>query len=221
MFFFKFIYVFVPFSLLLFTFSHQQRWPLFKSIPHLINSPSHTLRMYSIPTLMSSILLATGAIAQSYNYGGSYGSGSSGSGSSSGAELSATSSCTASAPVPKTTAHIGPKETSAGGYVKVQVVKVSNKNGDLTFAPNNITAEVGSFVQFYFYPKVSDGSCNLQSIETSLLIMSTESFRGAVHIRQPLCTFQERQQTRPNRLLLWFHARQSRCDRITSLYYQD
>ena len=33
------------------------------------------------------------------------------------------------------------------------VVKVSNKKGDLTFEPNNLTAPVGSVVQFQFYPK--------------------------------------------------------------------
>ncbi|MCJ1342086.1 hypothetical protein MMC31_000266 [Peltigera leucophlebia] len=111
--------------------------------------------MYLIPTLVSSILLATGAIAQSYNYGGSYGSGSSGSDSSSGGgtDYGAASTSTASAAVSKTTAQTGPKETLAGGDVKVQVVKVSNKNGNLTFAPNNITAAIGSFVQFHFYPK--------------------------------------------------------------------
>lgn len=113
--------------------------------------------MHSIFNLVPPILLATGAIAQSYNYGGSYGDGSSGSDSSSGTP-------TSSAAVSKTTTHIGPKETLAGGDVKVQVVKVSNKNGDLTFAPNNITAAVGSFVQFHFYPKVSDRSFNPQSI---------------------------------------------------------
>lgn len=114
--------------------------------------------MHSISTLVFSILLATGAIAQSYNYGGSYGSESSGGDSSSGggAVFGAISTPTSSAAVSKTTAHIGPKETLAGEDVKVQVVKVSNKNGDLTFTPNNITAAVGSFVQFHFYPKVSD-----------------------------------------------------------------
>lgn len=118
--------------------------------------------MHSIFNLVSPILLATGAIAQSYNYGGSYGDGSSRSDSSSGggAVSGATSTPTSSAAVSKTTAHIGPKETLAGGDVKVQVVKVSNINGDLTFAPNNFTAAVGSFVQFHFYPKVSDRSFN-------------------------------------------------------------
>lgn len=178
--------------------------------------------MHSIPTLLSSILLATGAIAQSYNYGGSYGSGSSGSdsGSGGGADYGPASTSTSSAALSKTTT-TGPKETSAGGDVKVQVVKVSNKNGNLTFAPNNITAAVGSFVQFQFYPKVSDRSCNPHSIARILLIASIESFSGAVHIRQPLCAFHEREQTRSNGLLLRFHARQSRCNRIPGLYHQD
>lgn len=114
--------------------------------------------MHLISTLVSSILLVTGATAQSYNYGGSYDDGSSGSDSNSGggAVSSATSTSMSSAAVSKTTAHTGPKETLGGEDVKVQVVKVSNNNGDLTFAPNNITAAVGSFVQFHFYPKVSD-----------------------------------------------------------------
>lgn len=122
--------------------------------------------MHSIFKLVSSILLATGAIAQSYNYGGSYDDGSSGSVSSSGggAVSGATRTPTSSVAVSKTATHIGCKETSAGGDVKVQVVKVSNNNGDLTFAPNNITAAVGSFVQFHFYPKVSDRSINTQSV---------------------------------------------------------
>lgn len=207
------------FSLLSFIFSNQQRWSLFKFIPHLINPLSRAPRMHSIPTLLSSILLATGAIAQ---YGGSYGSGSGGSDSSpdGGADYGVASTSTSSAALSKTIT-TGPEETSAGGDVKVQVVKVSNKNGNLTFAPNNITAAVGSFVQFHFYPKVSDRSCSPQSIATSLLIASIESFSGAVHIRQPLCTFQERQQTRSNGLLLWFHARQCRCDRTRGLYHPD
>lgn len=124
--------------------------------------------MHLIFTLVSSILLATSAIAQSFNYGGSYGDGSSGSDSSSsgGAVSGATSTSTSFAAPSMTTAHLGPKETLAGEDVKVQIVKVSNNNGDLTFAPNNITAAVGSFVQFHFYPKVSDRLFNPQSIAT-------------------------------------------------------
>lgn len=126
--------------------------------------------MHSILTLLSSMLLATGAIAQSYSYGGSYGSESSGSDSRSGggADYGPAATSTSPAALSKTTTS-GPKETSAGGDVKVQVVKVSNKNGNLTFAPNNITAVVGSFVQFHFYPKVSDRLCNPHSIATILL----------------------------------------------------
>lgn len=208
-------------SALSFIISYQQRWSLFKYIPHLINPLSRAPRMLSISTLVSSILLVTGAIAQSYNYGSSYGSGSGGSDSISGdgADYGAASTSTSSVAVSKTTAQAGPKQTLAGGNVKVQVVKVSNKNGDLTLEPNNITAAVGSLVQFHFYPKVSDRSCNPQLIAIVLITASIESFRGAVHIRQPLCTFQERQQTRSNGLLLRIHARQSRCDRTSGLYH--
>ncbi|KAI9741797.1 MAG: hypothetical protein M1834_000183 [Cirrosporium novae-zelandiae] len=42
--------------------------------------------------------------------------------------------------------------SSSSGKVKVQVVKVSNKEGNLTFTPDSITAEAGSMVQFHFYP---------------------------------------------------------------------
>ncbi|MCJ1309134.1 hypothetical protein MMC25_002789 [Agyrium rufum] len=41
----------------------------------------------------------------------------------------------------------------AQGMINVQVVKVSNKDGDLVFSPNNIMAPPGSMVQFQFYPK--------------------------------------------------------------------
>ncbi|KAI9802160.1 MAG: hypothetical protein M1833_002081 [Piccolia ochrophora] len=39
------------------------------------------------------------------------------------------------------------------GFVKVHVVKVSNKKGDLTFTPADIKAAVGDLVQYQFYPK--------------------------------------------------------------------
>lgn len=154
------------FYILSFIFPYQQRWSLSKSLSHSIYPLYRAPRMHSIFKLVSSILLATVAIAQSYNYGGSYDDGFSGSVSSSGggAVSGATSTPTSSAAVSKTATHTGCKETLAGGDVKVQVVKVSNNNGDLTFTPNNITAAVGSFVQFHFYPKVSDRSTNPQSI---------------------------------------------------------
>ena len=43
--------------------------------------------------------------------------------------------------------------SSSSASTAVYVVKVSNKGGDLTFEPNNMTAPVGSMVQFQFYPK--------------------------------------------------------------------
>ena len=36
---------------------------------------------------------------------------------------------------------------------QVQAVKVSNKNGDLVFTPNNIKAAVDTYVQFQYYAK--------------------------------------------------------------------
>ncbi|KAI9810755.1 MAG: hypothetical protein M1827_006093 [Pycnora praestabilis] len=43
--------------------------------------------------------------------------------------------------------------SSSASQVSVQVVKVSNKNGSLIFAPNDIKASAGSMIQFHFYPK--------------------------------------------------------------------
>lgn len=40
----------------------------------------------------------------------------------------------------------------------VQIVTVSNANGTLKFFPENVKADVGSVVQFQFYPKVNISS---------------------------------------------------------------
>ena len=40
------------------------------------------------------------------------------------------------------------------GDKMVQVVNVSDKDGNLVFSPNDIKAPVGSYVQFHFWPKV-------------------------------------------------------------------
>lgn len=101
--------------------------------------------MYTPMMLLATLALASGALAQ-YGGGSSYGSGSSGSGSSSGGN-SAVASSVAASPVSSGTA-------SPSGQVKVHVVKVSNKKGDLTFEPNNLQAAAGDMVQFQFYPKV-------------------------------------------------------------------
>ena len=42
---------------------------------------------------------------------------------------------------------------AASALTAMYVVKVSNKNGDLTYSPNSLKAPVGSLVQFQFYPK--------------------------------------------------------------------
>jgi hypothetical protein len=40
------------------------------------------------------------------------------------------------------------------GEVPVQQIKVSNKNGSLTFSPPVVVAPEGTMIQFLFYPKV-------------------------------------------------------------------
>ncbi|MCJ1232716.1 hypothetical protein MMC14_000669 [Varicellaria rhodocarpa] len=85
--------------------------------------------MHLLAPFVSSLLLASGALAQY----GSYGTSPSSSGSSS--------------------SDSGSSSSSSSGDVGVQVVKVSNKNGSLVYSPNNIEAAVGSMVQFQFYPK--------------------------------------------------------------------
>lgn len=42
--------------------------------------------------------------------------------------------------------------STATGTVKMHIVKVSNKNGSLTYNPSNTIAAVGDMVQFQFYP---------------------------------------------------------------------
>lgn len=121
--------------------------------------------MHSILTLASSVILATGALAQSYGGSPGYGGGSSGygSGSDSGYGVRSESSSgsgsensqTASS-VPALMATTAPSTDSPtpAGTINVHIVKVSNKKGELTFEPNDLKAAVGSMVQFHFYPKV-------------------------------------------------------------------
>ena len=45
-------------------------------------------------------------------------------------------------------------DDDAAGESMVQVIKVSDKDGNLVFSPNDIKAPVGSYVQFHFWPKV-------------------------------------------------------------------
>ena len=123
--------------------------------------------MHSLLKLASSILLATGVLAQSYGGASGYGSGGDsgsssasdsgygvGSGSSSGSGSESSQASSALSPAPVATPSPSTESPTPAGTVKVYIVKVSNKNGDLTFAPNNLKAAVGSLVQFHFYPKV-------------------------------------------------------------------
>lgn len=55
---------------------------------------------------------------------------------------------------PTTDPSQGLTQDANGNMVNVQVVKVSNKDADLVFDPEEITADAGSLVQFQFYPKV-------------------------------------------------------------------
>lgn len=85
-----------------------------------------------IPTFISTLALASSAIAQS-----------------SMSMSMSMSSDTASAMMPSGTGSASASSASTAVYV----VKVSNKNADLVFEPNSLTAPVGSMVQFQFYPK--------------------------------------------------------------------
>lgn len=44
--------------------------------------------------------------------------------------------------------------STPSGTVNVQVVKVSDSNGTLRFFPDDIQADPGDIVLFYFYPQV-------------------------------------------------------------------
>lgn len=54
--------------------------------------------------------------------------------------------------VPQSELDLLPRQAPAGEKI-VQIVTVSNNNGSLMYFPENIKAEVGSVVQFQFYPK--------------------------------------------------------------------
>jgi len=89
-----------------------------------------------ISKLIAPALFASGAFAQ-YVYGSS----------------SSSAGAAAAAAVATTTDALVVVPTAPAGQVAVQVVKVSDKNGDLRFIPDNIQAPVGSMIQFQYYPK--------------------------------------------------------------------
>lgn len=45
-------------------------------------------------------------------------------------------------------------DDDVAGDSMVQIINVSDKDGNLAFSPNDIKAPVGSYVQFHFWPKV-------------------------------------------------------------------
>lgn len=112
--------------------------------------------MYFSTSLLSTLVLAGGALAQygsgsDYSSSSSYGGGSSGSGSSgSGGSDSSSSNTKTASMAPSPAASNG-----TSGQVPLQVVMVSNKEGTLKFYPNSFDMAIGSMVQFQFYPKVS------------------------------------------------------------------
>jgi plastocyanin len=96
-------------------------------------------------TLAAAVLLVSGAVAQ---YPPAPAAASS---------TTAAGAAAASTPVASTAAAAAtgssPDDSSPSGTVSVQVVKVSDESGSLTYSPNNIQAAPGSMVQFHFYPK--------------------------------------------------------------------
>ncbi|KAL8966567.1 MAG: hypothetical protein Q9183_003314 [Haloplaca sp. 2 TL-2023] len=106
--------------------------------------------MYLIKSLTSTLLIASGVLA-TYGDSSAYGADSTGSGSGSGD--SAPDGAADSAVPSSVGAVSAAASTGTAGQVMVHVVKVGNKNGDLTFEPNNLQAAPGSMVQFHFYPK--------------------------------------------------------------------
>lgn len=126
--------------------------------------------MHFLATLTSSLLLASGALAQAEfgaapanngNTGSSQSSivapsapSSTGSASNEMAGMtgmSGSSSSGSSSSSPSSSS--GSTGSTGSGMVQVQVVKVGSKNGSLTFEPNDLKAEPGSMVQFHFWPK--------------------------------------------------------------------
>ena len=125
--------------------------------------------MRSFIPIASCLLWATTVLAQSYDYGSGSGYGSSGASYGSGDNGGKGGSSdkggsdgippTSVEPVAAVASTSSPESSSttsseSGGSVKVHVVKVSNKKGELKLIPNDLKASPGDMVQFQFYPKV-------------------------------------------------------------------
>ena len=118
--------------------------------------------MHSITTFVSVLCLATSALARAQygDYGSSgsdssYGSSTDTSNTENGygtSDVTPDAAAASSAPAPATSS------ATPAGTVPVHVVKVSNKNGDFVFEPNNLQADAGHLVQFQFWPKVCPNS---------------------------------------------------------------
>lgn len=115
--------------------------------------------MHSIAKFISVLSLASSVLAQYSDYGSSsdssdYGSSSD---SSSNDATSAENASVSSSVTPDVALASSPPASSPatpGVVIDMHVVKVSNKNGDLVFEPNNFQAATGSMVQFQYWPKV-------------------------------------------------------------------
>ena len=103
--------------------------------------------MHFTSTVVSSLLLAGGAVATyGSDSGSSYGSG--------GMPMNESSAAAASTPYATSAAPAAGASAASGDQVQVQVVQVGGAGGALTFTPNDIQAPVGSMVQFQFNPMV-------------------------------------------------------------------
>lgn len=117
--------------------------------------------MHSVTTFVSVLCLATSALARAqYGDYSSSGSGSSENSYGSSTDASGTENSSGSSDVtPESAAASSPpapatSSATPAGTVPVHVVKVSTKNADLVFEPNNLKVDVGHLVQFQFWPKV-------------------------------------------------------------------
>ena len=75
--------------------------------------------------------------------------------------------------------------SSSSESVSVQIVTVSDMSGSLTYSPNMVMAEVGTIVEFHFYPKVND----LQVAQLPQLTYSSEPHSNTIILRRSMRTY--------------------------------
>lgn len=100
--------------------------------------------MYFLAPLLSSFVLASNVLAQQDQQSGY-------STNTNSAKMKDTGSSADTMPAPSGTTTSAGKPF--GGNTKVHVIKVSDKNGSLTYSPSSISVPVGEMVQWHFYPK--------------------------------------------------------------------